>query len=205
VFCGVQSRDAADDAADLWSCRKGILMRGNLLKPVETVPESDGIDIRWMDPSDADAVLRIESQSFQFPLSKEELKAMRLQPDCVGVVAEIDRRIVGYVLFAAQTKILNIISFAVAPEHRRCGVGTKIIEKMKLNIKISNRDAIALEVRETNLPAQLFFQKKGFLATAVLNGRWPELNDEAAYVMCFRGEPLQVATTKPSHRMTRKI
>ena len=179
-------------------------MKRNLLKPIEFVPESDGIQLRWMSHSDADAVVGIESRSFEYPLTLEELKAMRLQPDCISLVAEVNRKVVAYVLYEAHRKILNILSFAVAPEHRRCGVGRKIIEKMQQNVEVSNRDAIAIEVRERNLPAQLFFRKCRFLATAVINDRWPEIN-EAAYVMCFRREPLQLVPSEPGNRLTRHI
>ena len=53
------------------------------------------------------------------------------------------------------------------------------------------RGRIMLEVRETNLPAQLFFRSLGFRATSVLKDFYQD-STEDAYMMQFSLDPLPV-------------
>ncbi|MEK6831120.1 MAG: GNAT family N-acetyltransferase [Nanoarchaeota archaeon] len=51
----------------------------------------------------------------------------------------------------------NILNIAVHPDHRRNGVGTKMIEELIQEPSLIKRTSIYLEVKESNLKAQLFF------------------------------------------------
>ena len=49
------------------------------------------------------------------------------------------------------------------------GVGGQMVSKLISKLSSHRRTSITLEVRETNLAAQLFFKQNGFRATAVLD------------------------------------
>ena len=52
-------------------------------------------------------------------------------------------------------------------------------------VRSNRRNRIVLEVRETNLSAQLFFRQLGFRATGVLKGFYED-TPEDAFLMQFR-------------------
>ena len=75
------------------------------------------------------------------------------------MVAEHDDQIVGFMIYELHKTRLHVLNFAVARQYRRLGVGTQMLEKLVAKLSHQRRSRILLEVRETNLAAQLFFRK----------------------------------------------
>jgi ribosomal-protein-alanine N-acetyltransferase len=80
---------------------------------------------------------------------------------------------------------LHILNFAVAAEFRRRGVGRQMVEKLIGKLSSQRRNRIMLEVRETNLAAQLFFRDLGFRAVSVLRDFYVDTTEDA-YLMQYR-------------------
>lgn len=148
------------------------------------------VDIRWMIRRDLQEVLNIERASFDDPWTEEEFrKALRLRPAAViGVVAERNHEIMGFMIYQLQPDHLKILNFAVALHARRCGVGRQMVQQLVDKLSVQRRRWIEFEVRETNLPAQLFFADSGFKATKVLRKHY---DTEDAYFMHLRLETSQ--------------
>ena len=70
------------------------------------------------------------------------------------------------------------------PEFRHSGIGTQMIGKLANKLSQQRREFITLEVRETNLHAQMFFREQGFQATRVLRDHYQDTSEDA-YVMQF--------------------
>jgi len=141
--------------------------------------------IRWMIRRDMPSVLAIENQSFEFPWSEEEfIRALR-QRNCIGMVAELNEVVVGFMIYELHKNRLHVLNFAVNQDFRRNGVGRSMIDKLIGKLSYQRRSRILLEVRETNLPAQLFFKSAGFQAVSVLRSFYED-SPEDAYVMQFR-------------------
>jgi ribosomal-protein-alanine N-acetyltransferase len=87
---------------------------------------------------------------------------------------------------------LHILNFAVEPGRRRLGIGAQMVEKLINKLSQQRRHEIVLEVRETNLPAQLFFQTQGFRAVQVLRNHYHD-SAEDAYLMQYRMEVEELA------------
>lgn len=160
------------------------------------------IHIRWMIRRDMPAVLDIETQSFEFPWSEEEFIRCLRQRNCIGMVAEQDEHVVGFMIYELHKNRLHILNFAVSPDVRRSGVGTAMIDKLIGKLSHDRRNRIMLEVRETNLDAQLFFRSLGFRAISVLR-EFYEDSPEDAYLMQLRYQPSQEELTLPNNRITR--
>lgn len=143
--------------------------------------------IRWMISRDMPEVLKIEAASFDFPWLEEDFIRCLRQRNCIGMVAEYREEIVGFMLYELHKTRLYILNFAVHPQHRRKKVGKTMIEKLRGKLQPDRRIGILLQVRETNLPAQLFFKKYGFRAEKVLHGFYDD-NEEDAYLMAHRIE-----------------
>ena len=63
------------------------------------------LHIRWMIRRDMAEVLEIENQSFEFPWSEEEFIRCLRQRNCIGMVADCDDKVVGFVTFGGERVI----------------------------------------------------------------------------------------------------
>jgi ribosomal-protein-alanine N-acetyltransferase len=97
---------------------------------------------------------------------------------------------------------LHILNFAVGSNLRRRGIGRQMIDKLVGKLSSQRRTEITLEVRETNLAAQIFFREGGFRATNVLRDFYDD-SPEDAYVMQFCHRVDEPALILPMNRIDR--
>ncbi|MGN6547948.1 MAG: ribosomal protein S18-alanine N-acetyltransferase [Aureliella sp.] len=142
-------------------------------------------NIRWMIRRDMPAVLDIEQQSFEFPWSEDEFIRCLRQRNCIGMVAERDTAVAGFMVYELHKNRLHLLNFAVARAARRTGVGSAMVNKLASKLSSDRRNRIMLEVRETNLDAQIFFRQLGFRAISVLRSFYED-SPEDAYLMQYR-------------------
>src|SRR5207248_10231166 len=83
------------------------------------------------------------------------------------LVAEASERVVGFMVYELHKHRLHVLNFAVSERFRRRAVGSQMAKKLVSKLSYDRRSRIMLEVRETNLPAQLFFRSVGFRAVSV--------------------------------------
>ena len=143
------------------------------------------VHIRWMIRRDMPEVLAIEQECFEFPWCEEDFIRCLRQRNCIGMVAEASERILGFMVYELHKHRLHILNFAVHERFRRRTVGTQMAKKLITKLSHDRRSRIMLEIRETNLPAQLFFRSLGFRAVSVLR-KFYEDTPEDAYLMQYR-------------------
>lgn len=136
-------------------------------------------------------VLEIERESFDVHWSEEDFLTCLRQRNCIGLVAETESRVVGFMIYELHKSHLEILNFAVASEHRRQGVGRQMIDKLVSKLSQQHRSEISLDVRETNLAAQLFFSNQNFRAIRILKNHYFD-TDEDAYRMAFQLVPERI-------------
>lgn len=145
-------------------------------KPAHLTPSSlaptpaPALHIRWMIRRDLEEVLSIERAVFEFPWSEVDITKVLHQHNNIGMVVELCDRIVGYMFYSLQKTRIELLNLAVAEDQQRRGVGRQMIEKLKKKLSRERRTRIVTHVRESNLPAHLFFHFAGFRATAVVPG-----------------------------------
>ncbi len=142
------------------------------------------IHVRWMIRRDMREVLEIEQEAFEFPWSDEDFTRCLRQRNCIGMVAEAGDAVVAFMIYELHRNRLHVLNFAVTRSHRRLGVGTRMMQKLIGKLTPDRRSRIVLEVRETNLPAQLFFRTMGFRAISVLKDFYQDTTEDA-YLMHF--------------------
>jgi len=140
------------------------------------------VHIRWMIRRDMPEVLQIEQRSFDYAWTEEDFLRVLRQRNCIGMVAEQGEKIVGFMVYELHKTKLHILNFAVHPEHRRAGIGSEMVSKLVSKLSSHRRTRITLELRETNLPAQLFFRGQGFLALRVLRAYFDDTGEDAYYM-----------------------
>jgi ribosomal-protein-alanine N-acetyltransferase len=143
------------------------------------------VHIRWMIRRDMPEVLAIEKHCFEFPWHDEDFIRCLRQRNCIGMVAEAAERVVGFMIYELHKSRLHILNFAVHENFRRRSVGRQMAKKLVGKLSRERRSRVMLEIRETNLPAQLFFRSLGFRAVSVLR-EFYEDTPEDAYLMQFR-------------------
>ncbi len=162
------------------------------------------VHIRWMIRRDMAEVLDIERTSFEFPWYEDDFIRCLRQRNCIGMVAEHGERVVGFMIYELHKTRLHVLNFSVDEDFRHRGVGAQMAGKLVSKLSSQRRTQISLEVRETNLPAQLFFKQIGFRATSVLRDYYED-SPEDAYLMQFQYQPDELEATIPmrSNRIDR--
>ena len=143
------------------------------------------VHIRWMIRRDMPDVLDAEQDSFEYPWTEEDFLRCLRQRNCIGMVAEHGERVVGFMIYELHKQKLHILNFAVHPGCRRGGVGAQMVTKLISKLSSHRRTRITLEVRETNLAAQLFFRAQSFKAVKVLRAFYED-SGEDAFLMQYR-------------------
>ena len=119
--------------------------------------------IRPFSPKDLTRILQIEHQSF--PKSPYDwatfLELYTLYPETFLVYVEASPKpkqeeILGYIVFSKDG---HIISIAIDPQHRRRGIGKKLLEEV---LRFSQIKRVWAEVRKNNHGAQHFYLRMGF-------------------------------------------
>jgi len=161
------------------------------------------VQIRWLIRRDMPEVLRIEQASFGSPWSDEDFLCCLRQRNCIGMVAEHDQKIFGFMIYELHKSRLHILNFAVAPEVRKQTVGAQMILRLVDKLSQQRRNEIILEVRESNLEAQLFFRKQNFKAVCVLRRHFDD-TEEDGYIMQFKlnAEMDEAAQFAPHNRIS---
>ncbi len=160
------------------------------------------IQIRWMIRRDMAEVLDIETEGFEFPWSEEDFIRCLRQRNCIGMVAEQNERVVAFMIYELHKTRLHLLNFAVAANDRRHGVGLQMMEKLMGKLSPQRRTRIVLEVRETNLAAQVFFRGLGFRAVSVLRDFYDDTTEDA-YLMQYRWKPVPQEIIIPTNRITK--
>ncbi len=150
-----------------------------------TEKEQMRVHIRWMIRRDMPEVLQTEQESFEYSWTEEDFLRCLRQRNCIGMVAEQGEKVVGFMIYELHKAKLHILNFAVSPACRRAGVGAQMVAKLISKLSSHRRTRITLEVRETNLPAQLFFRAQGFRAMRVLRAYYED-SGEDAFQMQYR-------------------
>ncbi len=137
---------------------------------------------------DIPQVHEIERVSFPVPWPsyafRQELEANRMAH---YLVARIDGAIVAYGGIWMMVDEAHVTSFAVHPDHRRGGIGGRLmLDLMELSVHLGARVA-TLEVRLSNEAARLLYGRFGFRPVGV-RPRYYSDNNEDALIMTT--EPL---------------
>jgi ribosomal-protein-alanine N-acetyltransferase len=143
------------------------------------VTEQLRVHIRWMIRRDMADVLQAERQSFEYAWTEEDFLQCLRQRNCIGMVAECDDRIVGFMIYELHKNRLHLLNFAVAEEYRRIGIGSQMVEKLIAKMASHRRNKITLAVRERNLAAQLFFRNLDFRASRVMRNYYEDSGEDA--------------------------
>lgn len=143
------------------------------------------VQIRWLIFRDFDEVLTIEHDSFPYPWSLDDFLRCLRSRNCIGMVAEARGQVLGYMIYGSHRAHLELLNFAVHPDRRREGIGSRMVLKIQEKLSAQRRQMVAIEIREQNTAALLFFRHHGFRAVAIQRAPYDE-DDEDGITMEYR-------------------
>ena len=139
--------------------------------------------IRPCADDDLDTLVAIEQAYLPNAWSRDVLAEwiQRADTDC-RVLAQ-EGRVVGFLLVVYELEGLHMVNLAVDPDFRRRGLGLSALERIDELAEERGAERIVLEVRETNLAAQLLYRKGGYRAVGIVSDY---CRNEDAYRMMKR-------------------
>jgi [ribosomal protein S18]-alanine N-acetyltransferase len=90
--------------------------------------------------------------------------------DSSVVVARRERRIAAFAIMHFGDEVAHLNLLAVAPDHRRQGLGRQLIEWLMASAVEAGVFRINLELRTHNEPARTFYERLGFEQLGVVQG-----------------------------------
>jgi ribosomal-protein-alanine N-acetyltransferase len=138
--------------------------------------------IRWMIREDLDEVMEIENESFSLPWSEKQFLDQLKKRECIGMVAEINDRVVGVIVYELNRDHIFIKRIAVSSDYLRMGIGRALVSQVVGKMNPCSRKKILINVPESSLAGHLFLKSIGFRAVKVMRNY--HQNGEDDY--CFR-------------------
>ena len=138
--------------------------------------------IRWMVRRDIPQVLKAEQECYTSGWTEDDFLRCLRQCNCIGMVSAIGDEVAGYMLYELDRSEIRLLNLAVVPAFRRQGVGRQMVAKLIAKLSGNQRTRLTLDVRESNLDAQLFFRSLGFKAVRVTRAYYEDTGEDA-YVM----------------------
>jgi len=146
-------------------------------------PRHAAIAMRDGAPGDFQALFELDRVCYPrgIAYSKRELRWFLAQASAVCVVAESGGEIAGFLLADRVGTAAHIITIDVAPDQRRRGIGTTMLEEIERRLAVLGASEINLETGTENEAGTAFWQRHGYRTIGVLPGYYPGPQD--AYAM----------------------
>jgi ribosomal-protein-alanine N-acetyltransferase len=140
--------------------------------------------IRALQLRDLGAIDVIEKQSYPTPWSRSMFAGELAKPSsiCLGAYDEETNGLVGYLIISRYVDAWHVMNVAVAPEHRRHGIASDLMERLFELTTGDGRRGYTLEVRVSNEAAIRLYERLGFRARGIRRGYYTD-NREDALVM----------------------
>jgi len=162
------------------------------------MPDIHTTVIRDARPGDIATATVIERMSFSDPWSAPMLRSHMYGDVNLFLVATdgaTSGAIVGYAIayvIAGESELLNI---AVHPEHRGRAIGTALLDQLMARCHARGAAVMALDVRESNIPARALYERHGFVIVGRRRGYYHHPDEDG---LLMRAELPYSATGQPS-------
>jgi ribosomal-protein-alanine N-acetyltransferase len=143
----------------------------------------EAIRIRRMELGDLPAVMSLEREIFRSPWSEAAFLQELAMPHSLPLVAQENDRIVGYAIAWFVADEVHLTNLAVAPDLRRRGVGTRLMEAILHEARRQGQRLLTLEVRMSNTGAQRFYERFGLRAVAIRKGYYSDDGEDALVML----------------------
>jgi ribosomal-protein-alanine N-acetyltransferase len=146
--------------------------------------EMTRVELRRLETRDLNAIERIERASYPTPWSRSMFASELAKPSsiCLGAFDLETDELAGYLVISRYVDAWHVMNVAVAPEHRRQGIATTLLERLFEVTAGRGRRGYTLEVRISNVGAVALYGRLGFKPRGVRRGYYTD-NREDALIM----------------------
>ena len=142
--------------------------------------------IRKVNKEDFEQVYEIEQSCFKDPYPRKHLEYEFFEnPVNVILVAEEDKKIVGFIDFMITFNSATIVQIAVIPEYRNRKIATLLLKEMENTFPKDIEDVVenvTLEVRKSNEIAVNLYKKNGYETIVEKKHYYPD-GEDAIYMV----------------------
>lgn len=138
-----------------------------------------------MTAGDVDRIAELERLCFRTPWTRASIAGELKNSAAHYLVCVRENTVIGYAGMWLIVDEAHITNVAVAPEHRREGLGRRIMLAMMHEAHALSAVSMTLEVREHNYAAQSLYAKLDFELAGVRKGYYYDTG-ENAYIMWNR-------------------
>jgi ribosomal-protein-alanine N-acetyltransferase len=143
------------------------------------------LSLRLARPAEAVAIANLSRDLIEYGLrwrwTPERVSASIRAPNINVLVACVHEKIAGFAIMRYGDDDAHLDLLAVSPPYRRMGVGRQLVEWLEECAVVAGIFTVALEVREQNEEAQLFYKRMAYRTLAHLPGYYDGV--EAAFRM----------------------
>ena len=141
------------------------------------------VEIRPMQSSDLDHIIRIEREIFLFPWSLGNF-ADSIKAGYVCQVLQQTNTLIGYGIMMMSPEEAHVLTLGIAANWQGTGWGKKLLQHLIEYAKSAHAKSVFLDVRESNYSAARLYKKMGFRHIATRKGYYPAMcGREDALVM----------------------
>lgn len=123
--------------------------------------------LRQMTADDIPTVLALEVSAFPVPWTEEMLQEELTGPGRTYFVSEDDDGVMAYGGFMLVESDAHIMTIAVAQQHRRNGVASRLLLALIDVALEAGAEHLTLELRVSNTPARSLYERFGFAPVGI--------------------------------------
>lgn len=147
------------------------------------------VTYRLMKLADISSVQVVEAKCFPRPWSRSIfVSEISRNDNAIYVVAEADRRIVGYAGVWIILDEGHITNIAVEPDFQRQGIGQGLMDQITKYAVERGVVTMTLEVRVSNATAQALYTKLGFVPNGIRKAYYQDDKEDALIMWRELGE-----------------
>lgn len=118
--------------------------------------------IAAIDEADAEALSALHARCFETGWSTADFRRLALEPHCCGFISRLGDTTAGFVVAQFAAGEAEILTIAVAPEHRRAGIAARLLDRLAQELAQRGAAVLFLEVSTENRPARALYEAAGF-------------------------------------------
>jgi [ribosomal protein S18]-alanine N-acetyltransferase len=152
------------------------------------------IELRRLQLRDLGAIEEIERISYPTPWSRSMFagELTKSSSICLGAFDGETRALLGYLIISRYVDAWHVMNVAVAPEHRRRGIASTLLDRLFELTADDGRRGYTLEVRVSNTSAIKLYERAGFRPRGIRRGYYTD-NREDALIMWRDPVPARAA------------
>ena len=135
-----------------------------MTEPAAPVPDKRFVSLLWATIDHAEALSQCHGALFPEGWSVDSFRQFLSHPGSAALVARhgVAQETVGFIVAQLAADEAEILTFGVAKEWQRLGIGQRLLEGLQRAAARGEAKKLFLEVGEDNLPALVLYSRMGF-------------------------------------------